>query len=264
MTDQREQPGCDPRSSALGLARVGLVLSPFRSEWEVCFQNEREGILECIGPLACMPHRFPLNGYFRLDDSGLWPSAKDKASLEDCSAETSKRQAREAVLSLRSARSRARARSRHGSRSALPRITSRICETTRLVTRVEHVGSTAVHGMIAKPILDIGIAVEDFDEARACIAPLESRLGYTFMGERGIPRRHYFVKGEPRTHHIHMVEAHCEEWMRMIRFRDRLRESSELADEYAKLKLRLMRQLGADRKAYQEGKSDFIRSVLGQ
>ena len=183
MTDQREQPGCDPRSSALGLARGGLVLSPFRSEWEVCFQNEREGILEYIGPL---------------------------------------------------------------------------------VTRVEHVGSTAVHGMIAKPILDIGIAVEDFDEARACIAPLESRLGYTFMGERGIPRRHYFVKGEPRTHHIHMVEAHCEEWMRMIRFRDRLRDSPDLAGKYATLKLRLMRQLGADRKAYQEGKSDFIRSVIGQ
>ena len=158
-------------------------MSPYRSEWEVCFQNEREGILECIGPL---------------------------------------------------------------------------------VTKVEHVGSTAICGMIAKPILDIGIAVGDFDEARACIAPLEIRLGYTFMGERGIPRRHFFVKGEQRTHHIHMVEAHSEEWLRMIRFRDRLRESSDLADEYAKLKLRLMRQLGADRKAYQEGKSDFIRSVLGQ
>lgn len=158
-------------------------MSPYRSEWESCFRHEREGILECIGPL---------------------------------------------------------------------------------VTKVEHVGSTAVRGMIAKPILDIAIAVEDFDEARACIAPLETRLGYTFMGEHGIPRRHYFVKGEPRTHHIHMVEGHSEEWLRMIHFRDRLRDSPILADRYAKLKLRLIRQLGADREAYQEGKSDFIGSVVGQ
>ena len=173
----------DPASSALGLARGALLLSPYRSEWEVCFRREREGILECIGPL---------------------------------------------------------------------------------VARVEHVGSTAISGMIAKPILDIAIAVEDFDEARACIAPLETRLGYTFMGERGVPRRHFFVRGEPRTHHIHMVEARSEEWMRIILFRDRLRDSPVLADRYAKLKLRLIRQLGADREAYQEGKSGFIGSVLGQ
>ena len=76
--------------------------------------------------------RFLLNGYNCLDNKELWGSAKYSLFLRCCSAETSKRQAREAVLSLRSAWSRARARSRRGSRSVLPRIASRICETSGL------------------------------------------------------------------------------------------------------------------------------------
>ena len=80
--------------------------------------------------VARISHRFLLNGYHWLDNKELWGSAKYGLSLLWCSAETSKRQAREAVLSLRSAWSRARARSRRGSRSALPRIASRTCETS--------------------------------------------------------------------------------------------------------------------------------------
>ena len=76
--------------------------------------------------------RFLLNGYNWLDNKELWSSAKYGLFLRWCSAETSKRQAREAVLWLRSAWSRAQARSRRGSRSALPRIASRICETSGL------------------------------------------------------------------------------------------------------------------------------------
>ena len=89
--------------------------------------------------LARISHRFLLNGYKSLDDSKLCVSVENGASCEGCSAETSKRQAREAVLSLRPAWSRARARSRRGSRSALPRIASRICETSGLavVTQLE-------------------------------------------------------------------------------------------------------------------------------
>ena len=64
---------------------------------------------------------------------------------------------------------------------------------------IQHVGSTSIPGMPAKPILDIAIAVKDFEEARICIKPL-CNMGYTFKGENGIPRRHYFLKGEPCTH----------------------------------------------------------------
>ena len=77
------------------------------------------------------------------------------------------------------------------------------------VLDIQHVGSTAIPGMIAKPIIDIGIAVEAFEEARVCVQPVES-LGYEYRGEQGIPRRHYFVKGDPRIHHIHMNEVAVE------------------------------------------------------
>ena len=86
--------------------------------------------------IARISHRFLLNGYNWLDDKELWGLAKYGLFLRRCSAETSKRQAREAVLSLRSAWSRARARSRRGSRSALPRIASRICETSGIEGKV--------------------------------------------------------------------------------------------------------------------------------
>ena len=74
------------------------------------------------------------------------------------------------------------------------------------VTVVEHVGSTAVPSVPAKPILDILVGVRSFKRARACIEAMES-LGYEYRGEYGIPRRHYFVKGNPRTHHVHMLEV---------------------------------------------------------
>src|SRR5262245_10403815 len=79
------------------------------------------------------------------------------------------------------------------------------------VRDIQHLGSTSIPGMIAKPILDIGIAGTAFEEAVRCIPPME-KLGYTYKGENGIPRRHYFVKGEARTHHVHMVEIGSEEW----------------------------------------------------
>ena len=86
--------------------------------------------------LTRISHRFLLNGYKCMYERGLCNLARNRSSFGGCSAETSKRQAREAVLSLRSAWSRARARSRRGSRSALPRIASRICETSGLMSYV--------------------------------------------------------------------------------------------------------------------------------
>ena len=83
----------------------------------------------------------------------------------------------------------------------------------RGVLEVQHAGSTSILGMKAKPVLDIGVAVESFEEASALV-PLVEELGYTYRGEHGIPRRHYFVKGSPenRTHHIHMLEGRSEDW----------------------------------------------------
>ena len=126
---------------------------------------------------------------------------------------------------------------------------------------IQHVGSTSIPGMPAKPILDIAIAVKDFEEARVCIEPLCDR-GYSFKGENGIPRRHYFLKGEPCTHHIHMLEKDSEEWEKLILFRDYLRSNQNTAEEYKELKRNLLQRLRGNRKAYQAAKSDFVETVI--
>ena len=126
---------------------------------------------------------------------------------------------------------------------------------------IQHVGSTAIVGMPAKPILDIAIAVKEFETARVCIKPLVS-LGYTFKGENGIPRRHYFQKGEPCTHHVHMVEETSEEWTKLIQFRDYLRSDRSVAEEYGRLKAALMDSMTGDRQSYQAAKTDFIEETI--
>ena len=126
---------------------------------------------------------------------------------------------------------------------------------------IQHVGSTSIPGMSAKPILDIAIAVKDFEEARICIKPL-CDMEYTFRGENGIPRRHYFLKGEPCTHHIHMLEKDNEEWEKLILFRDYLRSNQNIAEEYKELKRNLLQRLRGDRKAYQAAKADFVEAVI--
>jgi len=133
------------------------------------------------------------------------------------------------------------------------------------VLGVEHIGSTAVPGLSAKPILDIGVAVRDFGETFATVRPLE-RLGYIFRGEKGIPLRHYFVKGPPerRTHHLHMLEESSLEWRNLLRFRDHLRTHPEAAAAYEALKLELAGQFPKDREAYTGGKHDFIRATLNR
>ena len=126
---------------------------------------------------------------------------------------------------------------------------------------IQHVGSTSIPGMPAKPILDIAIAVKDFEEARICIEPL-CKMGYTFKGENGIPRRHYFLKGEPCTHHIHLLEKDSEEWEKLILFRDYLRTHQNTAEEYKKLKRHLSERHREDRKVYQAAKTDFVEAVI--
>ena len=129
------------------------------------------------------------------------------------------------------------------------------------VVDIQHVGSTSIPGMLAKPIIDIGIAIERFEEGKVCIKPVEA-LEYKYRGENGIPGRHYFVKGDPRTHHIHMLEHDSDEWRNHIAFRDFLRENEQAAKEYAELKRELARKFRNDRLAYTEGKSEFVETVL--
>lgn len=132
----------------------------------------------------------------------------------------------------------------------------------KCIIDIQHIGSTSIPNMIAKPIIDIGIAIADFEEGKRCIEPIES-LGYEYKGENGIPKRHYFVKGDPTTHHLHIVEIDSAEWKKNITFRDALRKNENLAKEYAELKLSLAEKFKYDRVAYTDGKTDFVNYVLG-
>lgn len=133
----------------------------------------------------------------------------------------------------------------------------------QFVTDIQHVGSTAIAGMPAKPVIDIGIAVENFERAAVCVSHME-RLGYEYRGENGILRRHYFVKGHPRTHHVHMLEAASAEWRAHISFRDYLRAHRGVAIEYANLKNGLAMKFATDREAYQRAKASFIAEVIAK
>ncbi len=126
---------------------------------------------------------------------------------------------------------------------------------------VQHVGSTAIPGVPAKPVLDILVGVEDFDEASVCIEPLE-HIGYRYRREYGIPRRHYFVKGDPRTHHLHVVERDSAHWAVTIAFRDLLNRDAESAHSYAEAKRSLAATYSRDRATYQREKDKIVERLL--
>ncbi len=136
------------------------------------------------------------------------------------------------------------------------------------VADIQHVGSTAVPGLGAKPIIDIMIGLRSLDHARHCIAPLEA-IGYQYIPEYEdeLPERRYFRRpggGAYRgrgTHHLHMVETSSEFWERHLLFRDYLRDHAEVARAYEALKRRLAAHYGADHEGYTEAKTGFITDI---
>jgi GrpB-like predicted nucleotidyltransferase (UPF0157 family) len=130
---------------------------------------------------------------------------------------------------------------------------------------IEHMGSTSVPNLIAKPIIDIMIGLPDFSAADSLV-PVIRHMGYTYYPqyEDVMPYRRFFKKvnaeGET-THHIHMVQKDTEFWIRHLQFRDYLRLHSETADEYGLLKQQLAEQNWADTNDYADAKTDFIRAV---
>lgn len=131
------------------------------------------------------------------------------------------------------------------------------------VLAIEHVGSTSVCGIAAKPVLDIAVAIRDRASGERCVAPLEN-IGYKYRGENGIAGRFYFVKGAParRTHHLHMLLEESEELENHFAFRDYLLKFPETAAAYDRLKKLLAEKHPNDRDAYLDGKAEFIEGVL--
>lgn len=128
---------------------------------------------------------------------------------------------------------------------------------------VQHFGSTSIPGMIAKPIIDIAVAVDSLDAAEACLEPLKG-IGFEYRWRSNDPNSYYLTKGNPEEYHLRIFEMNSSAWKDHLRFRDRLRDDPNLARDYASLKSRLCRKHQADREAYQSAKSDFVKKVLGQ
>ena len=129
---------------------------------------------------------------------------------------------------------------------------------------IEHVGSTAIPGLAAKPIIDILAAVTSLAEAEARLAALEA-LGYDCRGENGIPGRLFFRKGLiefKRTHHLHIVGIGHEQWASMLAFRDYLRSHPGDAQRYEALKRALSEKYRDNRRAYTNGKASFVEAIL--
>ncbi len=133
-----------------------------------------------------------------------------------------------------------------------------------LATPVEHVGSTAVPGLRAKPVVDILAPVVSLAQARTAIAALTAD-GWLFWPDD--PNRDYRMwflrpKPEARTHHLHVIQHDHPAARAELAFRDVLRRDAAVRQAYAALKDRLAVLYRTDRDAYTDAKSDFIRSVL--
>jgi len=157
---------------------------------------------------------------------------------------------------------------------------------------IEHIGSTAVPGLVAKPIIDLlagvksmavgathasrGLAREGQHRsvsagASLCAAAVAEplyRSGYTTSAEFNatLTDRKWFMRWAEghRTHHLHVVVHNGSVWQGRLRFRDALRSNPQLAQQYADLKFQLARAHQDDREAYTDAKADFVRHVLSR
>ena len=151
--------------------------------------------------------------------------------------------------------------------AAFEREASAIREALRgLSIELHHIGSTAIPGIVAKPVIDmLGIvpALEPLDARARRLAA----LGYEALGEFGIAGRRYFRKNAPdgtRTHQLHAFADGAPEIQCHLDFRDYLRAFPREAAAYAALKQELAVRCGTDMRAYSDGKTEFIRTVEGR
>ncbi len=130
--------------------------------------------------------------------------------------------------------------------------------------RIEHIGSTSIPGMSAKPIIDIMVAIVSYARSMALL-PLVEALGYQFKPHDTIPERLFFSKErepEIRTHHLSLAEPGSRYWKRHLAFRDYLRHHDQIAAEYIELKKQLATEYARTGILPREGKTAFVARVL--
>ncbi|MFW9807534.1 MAG: GrpB family protein [Candidatus Thorarchaeota archaeon] len=134
------------------------------------------------------------------------------------------------------------------------------------VIRIEHVGSTSIPGMIAKPIIDFDIVIHmsDFDEVRSRL----EMIGYVHQGDLGIPEREAFaltdlkLREELPPHHLYVCGMNSKELHRHIAFRDYLRSHQDDATKYSEIKVKLIKKHSNDRTLYIDGKDQLVKEIL--
>jgi len=131
-----------------------------------------------------------------------------------------------------------------------------------LVGQVEHIGSTAVPGLMAKPIIDMMAPVKSLNASRDAIEAAVN-AGWVYYPYKA-DVMHWFCKPSPahRTHHLHIVPFHSPLWRDRLAFRDALRSQPDTAEAYAHLKRRLAEKYSQDREAYTEAKTSFVAQVI--
>lgn len=130
-----------------------------------------------------------------------------------------------------------------------------------LPIRLEHIGSTSVPGMSAKPVIDILAGRPPQSRPAEYIAAIR-QLGYEHKGAFGVPGREYFRRGVPRSHHVHLVSWSSAVWEEHLLFRDRLRSDPGVARDYEAVKRELAIAFANDRRAYTDAKGPFIKAVI--
>ena len=133
------------------------------------------------------------------------------------------------------------------------------------VVAIEHIGSTSVPGLAAKPVIDVVLGAQSLAVIESRIKPLGD-LGYAYLSkyEDELPMRRYFVKSpaDSLRIHVHGVEQGSRLWQEYLTFRDALRADDDLRMRYQTLKLHLAEEFADDKAAYTSAKGPFIQSIL--
>ncbi len=137
-----------------------------------------------------------------------------------------------------------------------------------LVLAIEHIGSTSISGISAKPIIDIAVLTESIKDPAAFAALLE-KIGYRYKPDMSSVERIFLRKGHPAEYHLSVTESKYPYWTRQMLFRDYLRSHPEAAQEYAEIKAGLAKEVPAEdlkdlsrSKLYNAGKGPFVEKVL--
>lgn len=130
------------------------------------------------------------------------------------------------------------------------------------VIKIHHIGSTAIPGIYAKPIIDMLVEVENIEQVDTRNLQMKE-LGYEAMGEFGIAERRYFRKNinEIRTHHVHAFQKDSLDIQRHLYFRDYMIAHPQYAQQYSELKQNLAKKFPSDIESYMDGKDSFIKQM---